>query len=743
MDRFQTIVDAAAAVFEKASQIPALLDQKTNSAPFLLEKLSGNLQDGLLKIAVVGVIKSGKSTFVNSLIGKEVVKTGAGVTTGTITRIRKGKKNRACIWLKSWDEINTEIRRSLALVPDEAGLSEFPEDFDLRKALDRQYLSDVYRKLVQVLSFQSPRPYPELVMIRQALKGFDALQDLIGPEETILTYDGRTFEKHQKYSGDPDLAFFIKDVGLERYGGDLGSHIEIADCQGSDSTDPSRLARILSYLETAGLIIYVISSRTGLRQSDLVFLRQIRQSGLLNHLVFVHNCDLTEHGCLNDLLKQESVIRENLDWLGIKPEIFTFSALYNLFSAGPGKLSKKDAQRLVAWQLEKDMITYCDRNTLAFDRKFKEMAYGDRRALLIESPLKQILVLMTDLNQRIRLFLELTASSQSRREQAWKTVSSACQNAPRLEGIMIDSLDRTVERLIRDTEADVHQMFVLDRESVLKDLLDYVQLISLESGSKSGSDPGSHRTQSFQAGFYLMFRELSQRVNLYVLEAVRPAVKRFVTEWETAVQQSLQTLMESCPMDLTPSPLTVHDGATLPSGVFPLTETGFLLDMDEIRQNHGIHFPAIELEARYSSLIKTRVFADAGMNILARVFSSLTKKNINQAAGVSMAPAFNRAGVGLKRENRKVFQNQFEHYGNELKTFYLVPMIKASADRLRENIRQRFKQYRFYCDEVRRVSNMEQSGKQAQAESAEQLRQEVESLLGDIRALRNEPSPRV
>ncbi len=44
-----------------------------------------------LRIAVVGPIKSGKSTFINSLLKADYLKRGAGVITSIITRIRPGE----------------------------------------------------------------------------------------------------------------------------------------------------------------------------------------------------------------------------------------------------------------------------------------------------------------------------------------------------------------------------------------------------------------------------------------------------------------------------------------------------------------------------------------------------------------------------------------------------------------------------------------------------------------------------
>ncbi len=83
----EKIVEDALTIFQLVEDIPQLWDQSFNNNKINCSKIPEHISEGRLKIAVVGVIKSGKSTFVNSLIGKELVKRGAGVITSITTRI--------------------------------------------------------------------------------------------------------------------------------------------------------------------------------------------------------------------------------------------------------------------------------------------------------------------------------------------------------------------------------------------------------------------------------------------------------------------------------------------------------------------------------------------------------------------------------------------------------------------------------------------------------------------------------
>ena len=84
------------------------------------------------------------------------------------------------------------------------------------------------------------------------------------------------------------------------------------------------------YLMLAHLTVYVVSSRTGLRQADIRFLSMIRKMGIMDTVAFIVNCDFSEHESLDDLLEGVRKIEADLSLLCPEPELFTFSALFSL-----------------------------------------------------------------------------------------------------------------------------------------------------------------------------------------------------------------------------------------------------------------------------------------------------------------------------------------------------------------------------------------------------------------------------
>ncbi|MCA1786218.1 MAG: dynamin family protein, partial [Desulfobacteraceae bacterium] len=182
------IVADLTSVIEQMDTIDGMSDDLLQSMKNRCADIPGQIQSNRIKIAVVGVIKSGKSTLINAMTGKEVVKRGAGVVTAVTTRIRKGRKNRAVLFLKSWDDINHALKHALEMFPrNENDLLETdPETFDLRRKNDRDFLNRVYDRLVRDFPVTDQGIRPETLVIRNALQGYDICRDLVGADRERL-----------------------------------------------------------------------------------------------------------------------------------------------------------------------------------------------------------------------------------------------------------------------------------------------------------------------------------------------------------------------------------------------------------------------------------------------------------------------------------------------------------------------------------------------------------------------------
>ena len=366
MDQFYKTRESILKINEETASLirQAEIDLGNSTAVFDQWKQSNasiakNLIDHVMRIAVVGAIKSGKSTLVNALLQGDYLKRGAGVVTSIVTRIRRGNKLKASLYLKSWDDINTEIEQALVLFPTDQWQRE-GQRFDIRRNKDRNDLATALDALDSELHLASDGLNANSVLLTSYLKGYDQVQGMVAAESTIAEFEADRFAEHRAFAGDDRLAVYLKDIQLDITGDALETNLEMADCQGSDSPNPLHMAMIQDYLLKAHLVVYVVSSRTGLRQADIRFLSIIKQMGIAHNMLFVVNCDINEHESLDDLNILVQKISGELALISPDAQIFVFSALYHLFDLCRASLSARDKARLEQWEKAAELVKYSD-----------------------------------------------------------------------------------------------------------------------------------------------------------------------------------------------------------------------------------------------------------------------------------------------------------------------------------------------------------------------------------------------
>ena len=277
-------------LFSTAKSIPGLADYSFGDWEKTCAALPGQLEEETIRVAVVGPIKSGKSTFLNCLLKGDFLKRGAGVVTSIVTRVRSGDRVRATLYYKSWAEVNQDMQQALVLFPS-ANWRSGEGPFDIRRERERSELQHALNALNEDQRISDDARNRNMVLLSCYLKGYDTVRRFLTDHQATQHYEAERFIEHWKFSGNESLAVYVKDIQLDIDTGGLGSNIEIADCQGSDSSNPLHLAMIQDYLRLAHLLIYVISSRTGLRRADIKFLSMIKKMGILDNILFVLNSD--------------------------------------------------------------------------------------------------------------------------------------------------------------------------------------------------------------------------------------------------------------------------------------------------------------------------------------------------------------------------------------------------------------------------------------------------------------------
>ncbi|MCB9495123.1 MAG: dynamin family protein, partial [Desulfobacteraceae bacterium] len=376
--------------------------------------INKNIDDQVLKIAVVGAIKSGKSTFINSFLKSDFLKRGAGVITSVVTRVMAGKEKKAVVSFKTIDEINNDIKNSVVLLPEFEDNGNF-DDFDIRDINSRQRLDRVLVALKNEDLFTKDSREAKSVYLQSYLKGYERLENIL--EKGEFEFFGDNFDEYKDFASQEPLAVYVKDIYVEIPGNAIDEKTEIADCQGSDSTNPLHIARIQDYLLKTNFIIYLVSTRTGLRQADIIFLNMLKKMGLTGQSVFVLNADLSEHENLEDLKRVEKKTAEEICLLKPDAKYFTISALYELFTENEDSLSKKDILRLEQWRLDKESSIFLKNGFKDFNNYFKNELILKKQFFFYSSILGKIRDKINELSERLEIKIKILDSGDKTAEK--------------------------------------------------------------------------------------------------------------------------------------------------------------------------------------------------------------------------------------------------------------------------------------------------------------------------------------
>lgn len=694
MDAFQKNREAILRVNQELSALILQAESLLSGNDTVFEqwrKTSQSIDEQLLahmvQIAVVGAIKSGKSTLVNSLLKNDHLKRGAGVVTSIVTRVRSGDDLRARLFFKSWDEVNAEIQQALVLFPTDEWRSD-THAFDIRRSQDRSDLKHAIDALDSELRIVQDSLNANGVLLSSYLKGYDEVKDYVASESTTREFGKNNFSDHRDFVGKDAAAVYLKDVELAVTGDVLTRNIEIADCQGSDSPNPLHLAMIQDYLLKAHLIIYVVSSRTGIRQADIRFLSMIKRMGIAGSMLYVCNCDLNEHDTLEDLQALVQRIREELGMIVEDPQVFTLSALYNLFREI--KPSAKDRDRLAQWRKAEKLAAFSDGETQRLLSVLDRKLTRERSVLLLQNQMERIHVTATALQQWLKLNQNLI---QRDADDAGKVIQGLDTHQARMKQVqsMIQStMEGAVRKVVGDLKKEVDRFFDYYSGPLLKQIISFVREFHVDL------EPYREQigTASFTHILYRVYQELKQAVDGFMAEKINPEIIAFVGKKENQLQQHLYSAAEPYEA-MVKEALAKHEDALTQFGISsPRQEWALSVDLDlsAIKQAANLALPPAATTMSYSSQIKTEAILRLGLYNLIRAMRKLFKKPV--ADDKTEALKALKAGIRkMKSEFERSIQAHFKDYKENVKFQYIQRLGDLAGGRFYELLTAQFGDY--------------------------------------------------
>jgi GTPase SAR1 family protein len=673
-------------LISKAKSMPGMAETSLDDWEKTCRGLPKQMADDIMRVAVVGPIKSGKSTFLNSMLKGDYLKRGAGVVTSIVTRVRSGDRLSAYLYFKSWDEVNAEMEQALVLFPS-LDWRKNNSKFDIRNEDERHQIQQALKSLsAEQLISQDTRNLNN-VLLTSYIKGYDRVYDIISSNDTTRQYDETSFAEHKGFVGNEDLAVYLKDVQLEIPSEGPNANIEIADCQGSDSSNPMHLAMIQDYLLLTHLIVYVISSRTGLRQADIQFLSMIKKMGILDNILFVINCDFSEHESIEELETLVAKVKEELALIKPEPEVFTFSALFNLFSSPRLNLSEKDKLRMLQWKAEKELTDFSVEESKRFQWAFDLKLSSGRGAVLLRNHLERLNVILSGMDNWIGINLDILARDSQSAQELMHKLKDHQQRIDQMKTVLKTTISGAVAKIKKKLNVDVNRFFDVHSGEIIKKIFTFIKdYKGLTKPVKGKADlTGISKTM------YLGYQDFKQSLDKFITEDINPEVIRFVKMQEKETGMYFEMITRPYNAMLSDAyeeyiRMMKKLGVSLNIEGRPKIE---LPDIVAQIQQSGLNPPKLVTTMHYSAKIKTAAILRLGVYSLQRNFKKILKKPASKQAEV-IRQALKGGTQQMKRETLKSVVEQLKDYRENLKFAFLLKLVENSAEDLTDLMLDRF-----------------------------------------------------
>jgi GTPase SAR1 family protein len=719
-------------LISQAKSMPGMAETRFGDWEKSCRGLPVQMAEDIMRVAVVGPIKSGKSTFLNSMLRGDYLKRGAGVVTSIVTRVRSGDRLSAHLFFKSWDEVNAEMEQALVLFPS-LEWRKNNSKFDIRNEDEHRQIQQALKSLSSEQLISQDTRNLNNVLLTSYIKGYDRVYDIISSDDTTRHYDETTFAEHKGFVGNEDMAVYLKDVQLEIPSGGPNGNIEIADCQGSDSSNPMHLAMIQDYLLLTHLIVYVISSRTGLRQADIQFLSMIKKMGILDNILFVINCDFSEHESMEELQTLVGKVKEELALIKPDPEVYTFSALFNLFSSPQLTLSEKDQLRMLQWNAEVELTDFSVKETMRFRSTFDLKLSNRRGAVLLKNHLERINVILSGMVNWIGINQDILArDSQSARELMHK-LKDYQERIDQMKTVMKTTISGAVAKIKKKLNIDVNRFFDVHSGEIIKKIFTFIKdYKGLTKPVKGKADlPGVSKTM------YLAYQDFKQSLDKFITEDINPEVIRFVKMQEKEIGTYFETITRPYNAMLSDAyaeyiRMMKKLGVSLNIEGQPKIE---LPDMVAQLQQSGLNPPKLVTTMHYSARIKTAAILRLGVFSLQRNLKKLLKKPASKRAEV-VRQALRAGTQQMKRETLKSVVEQLKDFQENLKFAFLLKLVENFAENLSDLMIDRFQL--FFTDLTAVVDRLDstKADKQRISKILKEMDQRATEVKGSIGHLR-------
>ncbi|MCK5916725.1 MAG: dynamin family protein, partial [Deltaproteobacteria bacterium] len=402
-----------------------------------------------LPVTCIGPVKSGKSTLINTLAGADLLPTGAGITTNFPTLLSAGKTFSAEIKLQPETVINEMFTRAANLLLSDDLKNSDPSLFTSDERLQVKELLNDYQIMGNLTRHgifnESYR------LLKNLTAGAEKVSKYYLNSELDFTIDNPDDPAYRRFIQDETLSPFLSEIHIKAPLTRLPAYLSLRDLPGLDTPNPSHQNIIIQQLSESPALIYVISSRIGLRQADYQLLEHLHELGLKERLLFVINLDLDVHDDKDDLNAMIRRCTDELDELGFTQSKYAFSALALFWSRAEisSTLNPTSKRRLQTWQEEQEKLAVSDTGARLFLERLQDLGKNEAGKTLLQHSDKRLLQVTNNTSRLINNELDRLAQTDEslhsdidRRNSDRQRIDAVLNETERIIGGLCDEVER-------------------------------------------------------------------------------------------------------------------------------------------------------------------------------------------------------------------------------------------------------------------------------------------------------------
>jgi hypothetical protein len=465
----------------------------------------------------------------------------------------------------------------------------------------------------------------------------------------------------------------------------------------------------------------------------------IRDMGIMGNMLFVVNCDVSEHESFEDFNRLLGKIRSEISLIIPDPVVFTVSALYHLFKArkeaenGAG-LPKKDEIRLQQWETETEFTALSMAERERFENVLHDKLTRERYALLLGNHAERMALVASGLSQWAAMNREILSKDSHSAEDIIRKIVKNQEKTRKVSDMIRSTLDGAVKKVTDDIRKDVDSFFDDRSGDILAGIDQFIMSFepSYDTYYESGVVAGVNQN------LYLVYQDFKTALDGFITESVTPKLVGFIKKQEEKILSDLDQMTRPY-ANMVENALKDYGHAMGDFGiemVIPDRETmGTIPDLETLKSMVNLKYQPAAQMMSYSAKARVEALLKFGMyNFVSWLKKVFKKKAMDRKS--DQVQALKDGLVTLKRETLKNVHSHFISYRENIKFQYFFKLTDAVANAFFDLHTARFQAYVTDLETLAALIRDKKLNKETVLEDLANLEKKVGDVQADISGLK-------